>query len=43
MTSNSRVFKEDKALCNGAEESAIKERCCYLPMSTFWDGEYRQD
>jgi len=43
QTSNYRIFKENKALCDGGNEIVIKEKCCRLPMSTFWDGEYRQD
>jgi hypothetical protein len=43
QTSNYRIFKENKALCDGGNEFVIKEKCCRVPMSTFWDGEYRQD
>lgn len=43
QTNNSRIFKENKAVCDGKLEANIKEKCCRLPMSTFWEGEYRQD
>lgn len=43
QTKNARDFQESKALCDGANEAVIKEKCCRLPMSTFWSGLYRQD
>lgn len=42
-TSNYSVSKENKALCNGADEKVRNDKCCRLPMSTFWDGEYKKD
>ena len=38
-----KVFKmvEDKLICDGTTSDAIKNRRCYMPMSTYWGGTFK--
>lgn len=40
---SSGEYKEDKKLCNGQSKEVIETRECHIPMSTFWEGNYRKD
>ena len=36
-------YKEDKEVCDGADATVIKERCCHMPMATFWYDKFKRD